>query len=576
MRGGASPSMTQRPKFGFRRFVVRTWKGSRMATARSRLRGAAIARVALASRKMFPPEDIKVMRVNFRKGGWCYFMLDAADLVEQHSLAPAQHPVQADVQRALLDCVSEDHRCPADVFNDSLRNARFTVARDCLDALIHVARRMPDPLPLLSQLPRDWQALYVVRHLVAAGQKEPSLLRYAKQACDDHPNVVFCQAAHERDLCRNELERCGEAVAAPPRSPIERLFSGDAEPRRFARSIDSEPGSLLEVLNGTVRDPFDLPMLYDWKAAAQSWQGLLFARLFRRMFVERPLRRVEVEQLVEHVLAVVEALPPSALRTEYQTVYGAIREMLVGRAPTAIELPDPGSPIQRSHGLAAMALIRAAEAQRKAEDGRWLVDLLCDRRGWWETTNCELKDGSMSRGGGLYLICFFPAVRLAFAAIGFQVGLRDPAACYMRRRRRAAKIIKEHEWRWSDRASSQERLVRGLSNLEEAATEMPDDERLTYCCGNLLLRLDRLPEAEERLQRSMSLPSCDAAARTLALYDLACIYARRGEEDRCRTALEEADGLHPLNRKWLAQDPDLASVREQPWFRVLLTNAAAP
>ena len=226
--------------------------------------------------------------------------------------------------------------------------------------------------------------------------------------------------------------------------------------------------------------------------------------------------------------------------------------------------------------MAAKVLIRATEARQKTEDTRWLDDLLCDRRGWWETTNCELKDGSISRGAGLYLVWFFPAVRLAFASIGFQFGLIDPAACYMRRRERAAKIIKEHDWLSRSRGSSRENLARALSRMEKAVVEMPDNERLSYCCGNLLLRLDRLTESEDLLRRCMSLPSCDATMRAGALYNLGCTYALRGDEDRCQMALEEANRLHPQDRGWLAQDPDLASVREHSWFQSLLTKPGGP
>ena len=292
----------------------------------------------LAFPKMSPVKDVDIKRVNFRKGGWCYFMLDAGDLVETHCVRLARQPAQSDLQRALLDCVSEDSRCPADVMNESLCNARFFVAQDCLDALIHITRQLPDPLPLLNQLPRNWQSLYVVRHLVAAGRKEPALLSFARQACDEHANIVFCQAAHERDLCRNKLECCGETkenvlndAAGPPRSPFQRLFGGDVESLRFAGQIDSRPSGLLETLNGVTRDPFDLPTLYEWRRSARSWQGLLFAQLFRRMFIGRSLHHFEVAQLIEHVLAVVKSLPTSALRTEYETVYGTIRQAVGGR-----------------------------------------------------------------------------------------------------------------------------------------------------------------------------------------------------------------------------------------------------
>jgi hypothetical protein len=172
---------------------------------------------------------------------------------------------------------------------------------------------------------------------------------------------------------------------------------------------------------------------------------------------------------------------------------------------------------------------------------------LGDRRGWWETTNWRLKEGALSRGSGLYLIYFFPAVRPAFAAIGRCYGASAPGSNLMEFRSNAAAAIHRHRFILMERDDRPERLERALADLEAQSAAMPHDERLWNSCGNLLLRLGRVEEARGRLERSLRPPSCEGESRAAALYDLACVQARSGHHEACRDSLGECRRLRPLD-----------------------------
>ena len=53
----------------------------------------------------------------------------------------------------------------------------------------------------------------------------------------------------------------------------------------------------------------------------------------------------------------------------------------------------------------------------------------------------------------------------------------------------------------------------------------------------------------------------------LVFYNLACSYSLTEQFDRAALALEKALGLGYRDFKWLAKDPDLHKLRQQPVFR---------
>jgi len=63
--------------------------------------------------------------------------------------------------------------------------------------------------------------------------------------------------------------------------------------------------------------------------------------------------------------------------------------------------------------------------------------------------------------------------------------------------------------------------------------------------------------------------SDDPGWRGTTLYNLACIYAMSGETDRAIEQLGEALRLNPDLIEWSKEDPDLASLRDQPGYQAL-------
>lgn len=86
--------------------------------------------------------------------------------------------------------------------------------------------------------------------------------------------------------------------------------------------------------------------------------------------------------------------------------------------------------------------------------------------------------------------------------------------------------------------------------------------------GTLALTAKQYPDAIRALTRAADAP----AQRTNALYDLACAYAVTGERDRAFDAIERAVKNGFTQKAFLANDPDLASLRDDARFQRLLDS----
>ena len=94
----------------------------------------------------------------------------------------------------------------------------------------------------------------------------------------------------------------------------------------------------------------------------------------------------------------------------------------------------------------------------------------------------------------------------------------------------------------------------GAALAEWAKTKQgPEADALFHQAEELLLKAEKLE------------PGCGA-------YNLACVAARRGQKDQCRKWLERMVELRPQTRQHVEQDPDLESVRNEPWFREILSR----
>ena len=128
-------------------------------------------------------------------------------------------------------------------------------------------------------------------------------------------------------------------------------------------------------------------------------------------------------------------------------------------------------------------------------------------------------------------------------------------------------IIVEHHWHFD--TNDQEILQTILAAFEQVDYMARRDERVRLNRGYLLIKLDRLTEAEEELDQCLTMPSCTGLTQASALYDLACIYALTNREELCRTTLLKAIELRPQFREEMIKDPDFVAVRESKWFQAL-------
>jgi hypothetical protein len=541
------------------------------------LRGAAVARLAELCLGRVSVNEMGVRMVHFRGAALPeYLFLDADEFFRQHAATLIREPGYPRAEEALLQCVRTHHDKPSDVRDKDLQNARYFCAGNSLEILTCGWAISADPLPGLNALPRDWEALRAARQLLEAGRSDAAIVAFARKACDDSARQHTMQAWHERELCLVELARLGDAPQAELKkqqdSMAHSFFGTSGRARGLTALADEHPDELLSLLDGAISKQDDIPLLYDWGHDCRSWQAVLVAGVYARMFQATPLEPGEARDLVDQMLVALRGLPASPERLGPEALYATLASWFGGNVQAPVSTPFSATPIGNSHALAVEVLVEAARTGRTGAGAEWLHTFLGDRRGWWETTSWQLKDGKLSRGSGLYLIYVFPAVRLALAAAGRLVNVTDPGSSLMEGRCSAWAGIHRHHFTLTGRADQPERLERALADLEGHRAAIPRDERLWNSCGNLLLRLGRVDEARDRLSGSLRLASCSGESRATALYDLACVEARSGRNDACREALDECRRIRPLDASWMAEDPDLQSVRDMPWFQDLIQH----
>ncbi|MFI5370377.1 MAG: protein kinase [Candidatus Eisenbacteria bacterium] len=97
----------------------------------------------------------------------------------------------------------------------------------------------------------------------------------------------------------------------------------------------------------------------------------------------------------------------------------------------------------------------------------------------------------------------------------------------------------------------------------------PDDPRAATMRAVSLYRLGAGAEGLEWARRALDIDPEDAGVR----YNVACLYALGGRREEALQCLEECVRLGFGNRDWIARDPDLASLRDEPRVRALLGTA---
>ncbi len=113
---------------------------------------------------------------------------------------------------------------------------------------------------------------------------------------------------------------------------------------------------------------------------------------------------------------------------------------------------------------------------------------------------------------------------------------------------------------------------RALHVVQQHLELNPDDPRAATMCAVCLCRLGRPEEGVTWAERARSIDPEDAGVA----YNVACLYALEGVEQAALDALEQAMRAGFGDRSWIANDPDLASLRDTPRFRALVGPLAEP
>lgn len=507
-----------------------------------------------------------IRRAELRAGWGNFFCLDLGSWVIENMDRVTGHSALPEIATRLIQSILASHDAQRRESGDWHKNAEFMLANESIEGLVACIRSVPTEVQIewLKQLPDDWERLRALRLLLGQGVRSPEVIELAVAECDRRRNQAMPQAVSERADCLIELRKI-----APDRVPEiknERhglaWFFGGARfaAEQLAHELDERPQEMLDVLDRVLQVPADLIMTLDWVHKAQRCQTVALSWAFARCADPKTISRREADDLLDLVLKLLEGLPESETTKSWMRLYRSIRQ----REPVPIAAVPAASSdstaIQQSHALAAEIMnLSSLNLSRIA----WLA---ADKRGWWESNNDKRDvDGALHHGsgGGFHLCGFFPAVRLALAVRSSTSAWNDPAASWMRDRTRCSLYIKD--LRWSRRSDAEK-----IEQLQGMALEMPQQEELRVVLGNLLVRNGRYDEGLDVLLTVLQMPHADHETRASALYDIACIHARKGDEVACRKSLTESASHRTPGKEHLAADPDFESMRDREWFLAIL------
>ena len=541
------------------------------------LRGAVVARLGVMCLSM---GETRARGLVHPKRVAAYFWVDTDEFAKHYAEPLLARPDYARLLELLLACLHEGQRVHASPI-DPLSKEQNLCALFCLEMVVQLAIKLTDPLPLLHALPPDWPILHVTRRLLEAGHTDPPVVQLAQDLCTRYANGATVQAYDERERCLSQLAQLkGDSHVALEEHRTAQwhpLLKMNGDAHVLAELTDSHPERMLSLLQQSLQSEADLPTLYHWEEEARSWQGLLIARVYARMFDARPIRLIEARALCDQMLTAIHSLPVSPEQQEYEAIYGTIAAWLVGnRQPTPV-LPAPHSLVHISHTYATSLLQQAYEERPAEADRHWIADACANQEGGLESSQFGIDDVPLVSVFGRFMRCVLPAVRLACVAIGQGIGLSDPAGRWLLERAQVDQLFLDYSWTrdTSVYQGNEQLLEEACTAFLASATSIPHDERLLQRCGALLIACNDHAQAEEILRRCLSLPARDQQARTEALYDLARMYAKKGQEVQCRDVLQALSCQFPAGQlPWeqLSMDPDFTAMQNKPWFHELGTE----
>jgi len=110
---------------------------------------------------------------------------------------------------------------------------------------------------------------------------------------------------------------------------------------------------------------------------------------------------------------------------------------------------------------------------------------------------------------------------------------------------------------------------RALRSIEKHLELTPGDARALTLGAGCLARLGRTDEAVQWTERALAIDPDDP----VVVYSAACVHAILGMADEALAELDKALAVGFGNRKWILNDPDFESLRDNPRFRELVGEA---
>ena len=121
------------------------------------------------------------------------------------------------------------------------------------------------------------------------------------------------------------------------------------------------------------------------------------------------------------------------------------------------------------------------------------------------------------------------------------------------------------------KAEAEAAYRRALHVVRQHLALNPDDPRAATMCAVSLCRLGDREEGLRWAERARAIDPEDPGV----LYNVACLYALEGKADEAISCLAQAFEAGFGAREWIAQDPDLESLRDDPRFQALVRTAKA-
>jgi hypothetical protein len=309
---------------------------------------------------------------------------------------------------------------------------------------------------------------------------------------------------------------------------------------------------------------------------------VLIGSVFRAVFSPVPLSLCRCRMLCDQMVTGLGSLPRTAKVHEWESVYAVLRAACYGEPVSIPNLEPAEDLLSRSHRV-ALRVLQVAELEPGPVNKFLLEDLIAPYDGWVIDLSRSIQNGSVVWGtrhaGEAY---FPPALRLALAVQSLGSDGKEFPSMWALRWREVHEALRQgaigqvmngyHDH--IEGTKREEVLHRAAQEADDLHLRYPRDARVLEARGHVLLLCGDLEAARETLVQCLQLPSFGGPTHSNARYNLACVYARIGEDALCREFLTAEIGNRPALRNTVGDDPDFASLKGRAWFQELLSNTS--